>query len=95
MVSKPSIGHKKDSNSHFKSNAHLKRSGPIAPGVAFVTGGARGLGNAIAVAFAKEGARGVVIVDINQETLEEGKKIVESYGTKVRLKPCHAKTDFE
>jgi NAD(P)-dependent dehydrogenase (short-subunit alcohol dehydrogenase family) len=52
-----------------------------------VTGGARGLGNAIAVAFAKEGARGVVIVDINQETLEEGKKIVESYGTKVIFVP--------
>jgi NAD(P)-dependent dehydrogenase (short-subunit alcohol dehydrogenase family) len=51
-----------------------------------VTGGARGLGNAIAVAFAKEGARGVVIVDINQETLEEGKKVVESYGTNVRLR---------
>jgi NAD(P)-dependent dehydrogenase (short-subunit alcohol dehydrogenase family) len=47
-----------------------------------VTGGARGLGNAIAVSFAREGARGVVIVDINQATLEEGKKIVESYGTK-------------
>lgn len=48
-----------------------------------MTGGARGLGNAIAVSFAREGARGVVIVDINQATLEEGKKIVESYGTKV------------
>jgi NAD(P)-dependent dehydrogenase (short-subunit alcohol dehydrogenase family) len=47
-----------------------------------VAGGARGLGNAIAVSFAREGARGVVIVDINQATLDEGKKIVESYGTK-------------
>jgi hypothetical protein len=60
-----------------------KRSGALVPGVAFVTGGARGLGNAIAVAFAKEGARGVVIVDIRKETLQEGKKEVESYGTKV------------
>lgn len=61
------------------------RSGPLAPGVAFVTGGARGLGNAIAVSFAKEGARGVVIVDINDEaTLEQGKKNVEQYGAKVR-----------
>lgn len=48
-----------------------------------MTGGARGLGNAIAVAFAKEGARGVVIVDIQAEILEEGKKAVEAYGTKV------------
>jgi NAD(P)-dependent dehydrogenase (short-subunit alcohol dehydrogenase family) len=61
------------------------RSGPLAPGVAFVTGGARGLGNAIAVSFAKEGARGVVIVDINDEaTFEQGKKNVEQYGAKVR-----------
>lgn len=61
------------------------RSGPLAPGVAFVTGGARGLGNAIAVSFAKEGARGVVIVDISDEaTFEQGKKNVEQYGAKVR-----------
>ncbi|KAK4937922.1 hypothetical protein LTR10_021563 [Elasticomyces elasticus] len=60
------------------------RSGPVAPGVAFVTGGARGLGNAIGVSFAKEGARGVCLVDIQDEaTFEEGKKNVEKYGTRV------------
>lgn len=59
------------------------RSGPVAPGVAFVTGGARGLGNAVAVSFAKEGARGVVIVDIqDEETFAVGKKAVEDEGTK-------------
>jgi len=64
------------------------RAGPIAPGVAFITGGARGLGNAVAVSFAKEGARGVVIVDIQDEkTLEAGKAAVESHGTKVTC--CH------
>ncbi|KAF2638616.1 NAD(P)-binding protein [Massarina eburnea CBS 473.64] len=58
-----------------------KRSGPLAPGVAFITGGARGLGNAIAVSFAKEGARGVVIVDIqDEETFELGKKNVQDFG---------------
>ena len=31
------------------------RSAPITPGIAFITGGARGLGNAIAVSFAKDG----------------------------------------
>lgn len=68
----------------FQSTVGTKRSGRLAPGVAFVTGGARGLGNAIAVSFAKDGARGVVIVDINQETLNEGKKAVEAYGTPVK-----------
>lgn len=59
------------------------RTGPLAPGVAFITGGARGLGNAIAVSFAKEGARGVAIVDIqDEETLVAGKKAVEDEGTK-------------
>jgi shikimate 5-dehydrogenase len=66
-----------------KSSSTTKRSGPLAPGVAFVTGGARGLGNAIAVSFAREGARGVVIVDINAETLNEGKKRVEAHGAPV------------
>lgn len=51
-----------------------------------MTGGARGLGNAVAVAFAKEGARAVALVDINdEETMETGKKAVEKYGAEVRL----------
>ncbi|OAG45124.1 hypothetical protein AYO21_00472 [Fonsecaea monophora] len=59
------------------------RSGPLTPGVAFVTGGARGLGNAIAVSFAKDGARGVVIVDIlSDDLLEAGRKNVETYGAR-------------
>ena len=50
-----------------------------------MAGGARGLGNAIAVSFVREGARGVVIMDISEATLGEGKKIVECHGTKVHV----------
>lgn len=61
------------------------RNSALAPGVAFVTGGARGLGNAVAVAFAKEGAKAVVLVDINdEETMNAGKKSVEEYGAEAR-----------
>ncbi|KAL2823614.1 NAD(P)-binding protein [Aspergillus cavernicola] len=50
-------------------------------GVTFVTGGARGLGNAVAVSFAKAGATGVVLVDIQgKEAMAEGAKNVESHG---------------
>jgi NAD(P)-dependent dehydrogenase (short-subunit alcohol dehydrogenase family) len=53
------------------------------PGVAFVTGGGRGLGLAIAVSFAKSGARGVVIVDIqDDDTMKGAKAEVESHGNK-------------
>jgi len=61
------------------------------PGVAFVTGGGRGLGLAIAVSFAKSGARGVVIVDIqDNETMKNAKAEVESHGTKVKCLPIRA-----
>ena len=57
------------------------RSGPVAPGVAFITEGARGLGNAIDASFAKEGARGVCPVDIRDvATFVECKKAVRSTG---------------
>lgn len=60
------------------------RSGSIAPGIAFITGGARGLANAIAVSFAREGAQGIALIDIQDEqTFQTGKEAVEKYGTKV------------
>lgn len=53
-------------------------------GIVFVTGGARGLGNATAVSFAREGAKGVILVDRGDErTLLEGKRAVEATGAEV------------
>lgn len=64
------------------------RSGALAPGFAFVTGGARGLGNAIAVSFAREGAQGVALVDIQDEaTFAQGKATVEALGARVSMAP--------
>jgi len=59
----------------------VRQSRHLTPGVAFITGGARGLGNAVAVSFAKQGAKAVVLVDIQDEsTFAVGKKEVESHG---------------
>lgn len=67
------------------------RTASLAPGVAFITGGARGLGNAIAQAFAKEGSRGICIVDIQDEkTFAEGKAAIEALGTHAKVINIHA-----
>lgn len=47
--------------------------------IALITGGAQGLGKAIAVAMAKEGAR-IVICDINETTLPGAVKEIEAQG---------------
>jgi len=49
--------------------------------VALITGGARGIGRAIALAFAREGAD-IAIADVNQEESEKTAKDIEALGRK-------------
>lgn len=57
----------------------------LASGIAFVTGGARGLGSTVALSFAKAGVKGVVLVDVlDDATLAAAAKDVQSYGATVR-----------
>lgn len=55
-----------------------------AGGVAFVTGGARGLGLAVAISFAREGCSGVAIIDVLSDDILAGAKAeIEAAGAKV------------
>lgn len=47
--------------------------------VSLITGGARGIGREIALAFAKEGSE-IVICDVNQEALDATRKEIEALG---------------
>ena len=49
--------------------------------VSLITGGARGIGREIALAFAKEGSD-IVICDVNQDALNATKKEIEALGRK-------------
>ena len=55
--------------------------------VAMITGGARGIGRAIALTFMREGAK-AVLVDIDKDRLEASKREMESRGRMVRAIPC-------
>ena len=41
---------------------------------AIITGGSGGIGKAMAKAFLKEGAKGIVLADLNKDTVEEAAK---------------------
>lgn len=47
------------------------------PGFALITGAASGIGRACAFAFANDGAKGIALLDINQDALNETKTEIE------------------
>jgi 3-oxoacyl-[acyl-carrier protein] reductase len=55
--------------------------------VAIVTGGARGIGKAIALAFIREGAK-LVLVDVDKEILEAAKNEIKKNKEEVIAIPC-------
>ena len=52
--------------------------------VSLITGGARGIGREIALAFAKEGSD-IVICDVNQDALNATKKEIEALGRRAEI----------
>lgn len=53
--------------------------------VAIITGGDSGIGRAVAVAFAKELAKVVIVYDISDKDARKTKEIIESYGQEALL----------
>ena len=55
--------------------------------VAFVTGGANGIGRAAALAFAREGAS-VVVADVSEQGNQETVRLIEEQGGKAVAVRC-------
>lgn len=68
-------------------NENIKGSGKLLNKIALITGGDSGIGRAVAVLFAKEGADVVVSYFNEHEDAEQTKQDVEKYGRKCLLKP--------
>lgn len=74
-------------------NRYYRAAGKLDGRVAIVTGGDSGIGQAVAVAFAKEGAD-IAIAFYNERTDAQGtKQMVESYNRKCLLIDCDLKRE--
>lgn len=62
--------------------------------VALVTGAGRGIGRAIAVALAKEGAKVIINYNGSEERAKEVKRTIEEFGGKAFIYKCNV-SDFE
>lgn len=69
----------------ISDNPDYKGSGKLAGKVAIITGGDSGIGRAVAIGFAKEGANLVIAYLYEREDAEATKRMVEQYGQKCLL----------
>lgn len=66
-------------------NLENKGSDRLKDKVAIITGGDSGIGRAISVAYAKEGAKVVIVYNIADKDANDTKKIIESYNSTALL----------
>lgn len=69
----------------ISDNPEYKGSGKLTGKVAIITGGDSGIGRAVAIGFAKEGANLVIAYLYEREDAETTKKMIEQYGQQCLL----------
>ncbi|NBD27474.1 SDR family oxidoreductase [Paenibacillus glycinis] len=69
----------------ISDNPHYKGSGKLAGKIAIITGGDSGIGRAVAIAFAKEGADVAIVYLYEREDAVATQKMVEQYGKRCLL----------